>query len=196
MILSHHSPDIRATINIGDTNPRRLGLLPPPEDLSHSTSNILATCKGSNRTRSRSPSNRSTGLVIPRPPRARPRGHDPAEPRHRDPLWTLAQAPSPRASPTTPPYLPLRSLRPVSRVSEPVSAAGSIHWVHAAPPPSPPWSGDLRRSGLPFALPEQSAPRGRTCAPPGRGECCGRRSCSAGSSGPGSESACTELGLG
>lgn len=86
--------------------------------------------------------------------RARPREHVPAEPRHRDPLWTHAQAPSPRAPPTTPPYLPLRSPRPLSRVSEPVSAAGNALWVHAAPPPSPPWSGDLRRSGLPFALPE------------------------------------------
>lgn len=150
---SHHSPDIR------DTNPRRLGLLPPQEDLKQGTSNILATWEKSKSARSRSPPNQNAGLPTPRPVRARPRGHVPAEPRHRDPLWTLAQAPSPRAPPTTPPYLPLRSPRPVSRVSEPVSAAGSARWVHAEPPPSPPWSGDLRRSGLPLALPEPSASR-------------------------------------
>lgn len=166
LLSSHHSPDIRATINIGDTNPRRLGLLPPPEDQRHSTANILATCKGSNPARSRSPPNRNTDLVIPRPAQARPRGQVPAEPRHRDSLRTFAQAPSQRAPPTIPPYLPLCSLRLVSSLSELVSAAGSAHWVRAARPPSPPRSGDLRRSGLPFALPELSAPRGGTCARP------------------------------
>lgn len=167
-----HHPIIALTsglqLIIGDTNPRKLGLLPPQEDPRQGTSNILATRKKSNNpARSRSTTNQNSGLVTPRPVRARPRGHVPAKPGHRHPpVDTRRGAPSPRAPPTTPPYLPLRSPRPVSRVSEPVSAAGSARWIHAAPPPSPPWSGDLRRSGLPFALPEPPAPPGQTCARP------------------------------
>lgn len=98
MTSSHHSPDIRATINIGDTNPRRLGLLPPQEGLRQGTANVLDTWGKSSPARSRSPPNQNPGLCghahadtfQDSPATATPCGHS-----HRHPLRVHRPRPHP-----------------------------------------------------------------------------------------------------